>query len=64
MEYARRAVFATKAVVLTWSVKDDLIGLAGNEEIVDGVVVKSTVAAVVAIRFVKQRNAIVEVGAE
>ena len=64
LEYARRAVFPVKAVVLTWSVRDGRIGFAGDKEIVAGAVVQGAVTAVVAIRAVKQRKAIVEVGSE
>ena len=38
------------AVVLTRSVRADLIGLAVDEEIVDGVVARGAVTAVVAIQ--------------
>ena len=64
MEYARRAVLLVNAVVLTWSAKADRIGFAGDEEIVGGGVIKGVVTVVVAIRAVKQRKAIVEVGSE
>ena len=64
LEHACRAVVAAKAVVLTWSVGKDLIGLAGDEEIVNDVVVEGVVAAVAVIRSVKQRKAIVEFGTE
>ena len=64
LEYARRAVFPVKAVVLTSSVRADRIGLAGDEEIVVGGVVRGVVTVVVAIRAMKQRKAIVEVGSE
>jgi len=46
---------AAKAVVLTWRVRGDLIGLAGDEEIVDGVAVKGAVPAVV-IRSENKEN--------
>ena len=52
------------AVVLTRSVRADLIGFAVDKEIVDGVVVRGTAAATAPIRSVKGRRAIVEVGAE
>ena len=64
LEYARRAVLLVNAVVLTWSVRADRLGFAGDEEIVGGVVVKGVVTVVVAIRAVKQREAVVEVGSE
>ena len=38
LEHARRAVLQANAVVLTRSAKADLIGLAVDEELVDGVV--------------------------
>ena len=63
-EYARRAVLLVNAVVLTGSAKANRIGFAGDEEIVDGVVAKGVVTVVVAIRAVKHRKAIVEVGSE
>ena len=62
LEYARRAVLLVNAVVLTSSVRADCIGLAVEEEIVVVGVVKGVVAVVVAIRAMKQRNEIVEVG--
>ena len=62
-EYARRAVVPVKAIVLTSSVRADRIGLAGDEEIVVGGVVKDVVTVVVAIRAMKQRKAI-EVGSK
>ena len=52
------------AVVLTWSVKADRIRFAGEEEIVGDGVVEGVVTVVVAIRAMKQRKAIVEVGSE
>ena len=64
LEYARRAVLQVNAVVLTWSARADLIGSVADKEIVDGVVAKGVVTVVVAIRAVKQRKAIVEVGSE
>ena len=64
LEYARRAVFPVKAVVLTWSVRDGRIGFAGDKEIVAGVVVQGAATVVVATRAVKQRKAKVEVGSE
>ena len=56
LEYARRAVFPVKAVVLTWSVRDGRVGFAGDEEMVVGGVVKGVVTVVVAIRAVKQKS--------
>ena len=50
------------AVVLTSGVRADRIGLAVEEEIVVVGVVQGVVAIVVAIRAMKQRKAIVEVG--
>ena len=64
LEYARRAVFPVKAVVLTWSVRADRIGFAGEEEIVGVVVVKGAVTAVIAIRSGTQRKGIAKVGSE
>ena len=64
LEYTRRAVFPVKSVVLTWSVKTDRSGFAGEEEMVGGGVVEGVLTVVVAIRAVKQRNAVVEVGSE
>ena len=62
LEYARRAVLLVDVVVLTSSVRADRIGLDVEEEIVVVGVVKGVVAVVVAIRAMKQRKAIVEVG--
>ena len=53
VEYARRAAFTRKTVVRTWSVKDGMIGLAGDEEIIDGAVDKGAATAVVVIRSAK-----------
>ena len=64
LEHARRAVLPANAVVLTWSVRADLIGFAVDKEIVDGVVAKGAVAAVVAIRPENQGKGIAEVGSE
>ena len=64
MEYARRAVFPVKAVVLTWSVRDGRVGFAGDEEIVVGGVAKGVVTVIVAIRAKKPRKGIVEIGSE
>ena len=64
LEYARRAVLLVNAVVLTSSVRADRVGLVGDEEIVVGGVVRGVVTVVVAIRAMKQRKAIVEVGSE
>ena len=63
-EYARRAVLLVNVVVLTSSVRADCIGLVVEEEIVVIGVAKGVVAVVVAIRAMKQRKAIVEVGSE
>jgi hypothetical protein len=52
-----------KAVVLTRSVADELIGLVGDGAIVDGVVVRDIVAAVVARSLVERSRAIVRIGA-
>ena len=62
LEYVRRAVLLVNAVVLTSGVRADCIGLVVEEEIVVVGVVKGVVAVVVAIRAMKQRKAIVEVG--
>ena len=62
LEYARRAVLPVNVVVLTSSVRSDRIGLVVEEEIVVIGVAKGVVAVVVAIRAMKQRKAIVEVG--
>ena len=62
LEHARRAVLLVNVVVLTSSVRADRIGLVVEEVIVAVGVVKGVVAAVVAIRAMKQRKAIVEVG--
>ena len=59
LEYARRAVLLVDAVVLTSGVRADV-----EEEIVVVRVAKGVVAVVVAIRAMKQREAIVEVGSE
>ena len=64
LEYARRAVLLVNVVVLTSSVRADRIGLAGDEEIVVGGVVRGVATVVVAIRAMKQRKATVEVGSE
>jgi hypothetical protein len=64
LEYARRAVLLVNAAVLTWSVRADRIGLAGDEGIVGGVVVKGAVTAAIAIRSENQGTRIVEVGSE
>ena len=45
-----------KAVVLAWRVKGDLIGLASDEEIVDGVAAKGAVTAVSVFRSKIYRN--------
>ena len=52
------------AVVLTRSAKADLIGLAVDEEIVDGVVARGAVAAVVVVRSERYREPIVDIGSE
>ena len=57
LEYVRRAALLVNAVFLTSSVRADV-----EEEIVVIGVVKGAVTVVVAIRAMKQRNAIVEVG--
>ena len=57
LEYARRVALLVNVVVLASSVKADV-----EEEIVVVGVVKGVVAVVVAIRAMKQRKAIVEVG--
>ena len=57
LEYARRAVLLVNVVVLTSGVRADV-----EEEIVVVGVVEGVVAVVVAIRAMKQRRAIVEVG--
>ena len=64
LEYVRRVALLVNVVVLTSIVKADRIGLAGDEEIVVGGVVNGVVTVVVAIRAMKQRKAIVEVGPE
>ena len=64
LEYARGAVFPSKAIVLTWSVRDGRVGFVGEEEIVVGGVVKGAVTALVAIRSENQRKGIVEVSSE
>ena len=51
-----------KAVLLTSGVRADCVGLGVEEEIVVVGVVKGVVAAVVVIRAVEQRKAILEVG--
>jgi hypothetical protein len=51
-----------KAVVLTKSVAAELIGLAGDEAIVDGAVVEDIVAAVVARSLVERGREIVRRG--
>ena len=62
MEYVRRAALLVNAVFLTSGVRADRIGLVVEEEIVVVGVVGGIVAVVVAIRAMKQRKAIVEVG--
>ena len=62
LEYARRAVLLVNVVVLTSSVRADRIGHVVGEEIVVVGAVKGAVTVVVAIRAMKQRKAIVEVG--
>ena len=52
-----------KAVVLTKSVAAELIGLVGDEAIVDGVAVEDIVAAVVARSLVERSREIVRSGA-
>ena len=52
-----------KAVVLTKSVAAELIGLAGDEAIVDGAAVEDIVAAVVARSLVERSREIVRFGA-
>ena len=55
---------SVNAVVLTLGVRADRIGPVVREEIVGVGGVEGAVAVVVAIRAVKPRNAIVEVGSE
>ena len=62
LEYARRAVLLVNVVVLTSSVRADRIGLVVEDVLVVVGVVNGVVAVVVAIRAMKQRKAIVEVG--
>ena len=52
------------AVVLTRSVRADLIGFAVDKEIIDGVVARGAATAVVAVRSEKYREPIVDVGSE
>ena len=52
-----------KAVVLTKSVAAELIGLAGDEAIVDGAAVEDSVAAVVARSLVERSREMVRLGA-
>ena len=52
-----------KAVVWTRSVADELIGLVGDGAIIDGVVVRDSVAAVVARSLVERSREIVRIGA-
>jgi len=52
-----------KAVVSTKSVAAELIGLAGDEAIVDGAVVEDIVAAVVARSLVERSREMVRIGA-
>ena len=52
-----------KAEVLTKSVATELMGLAGDEAIVDGAVVEDSVAAVVARSLAERSREIVRIGA-
>ena len=52
-----------KAAVLTKSVATELIGLAGDEAMVDGAAVEDIVAAVVARSLVERSREIVRFGA-
>ena len=63
LEYARRAACGVDVVALTRSVRDELSGVAGDEKIIDGVVVRARVTAEIAIRSVTQRKEIVGVNA-